>query len=116
MQLSNEISALHSKRRACPGGQPGFAKQYNYYLFMPHAGAKRTRTFSLDPEVLSEVERTKGEESASERVNYLLKWTLELERKMARAREAAEFFATVPDEGQVRRACQEASLKTWSRE
>jgi len=83
---------------------------------MPLAGVKKTRTFSLDPEVLSEVERTKGEGSASERVNYLLKWALEMERKAALARESAEFFATVPEEEQARRAFQDASLKTWARE
>ena len=83
---------------------------------MPHVGLKRTRTFSLDPEVLSEVERTKGEGSASERVNYLLKWALEMERKAALAREAAEFFASAPEDREVGRAFQKASVKTWARE
>ena len=34
---------------------------------------RKIRSFSLDPTVLSELERTKGSVSASERVNQLLK-------------------------------------------
>jgi hypothetical protein len=44
------------------------------------SAVRKTRTFSLDPDILSEVERTKGQASASERVNHLLKYALELER------------------------------------
>ncbi len=79
-------------------------------------GLRKTRSFSLDPDVLSEVERTRGQASASERVNHLLKYALELERKAKLCQEAAEFFGTAPDNREERRAFQKAALKTWTRE
>lgn len=80
------------------------------------AAVRKTRTFSLDPDVLAEVERTKGHASASERVNHLLKSALELERKASLYEEVAQFFNTAPDDREERRAFQKANLRTWTRE
>jgi hypothetical protein len=77
---------------------------------------RKTRSFSLDPDVLSEVERTKGSSSASERVNQLLKYALETESKASLYQEAAEFFDSALEDRQERRAFQKANLKSWSRE
>ena len=77
---------------------------------------RKTRSFSLDQEVLSEVERTKGDVSASERVNQLLKCALETERKASLYQEAAQFFSSTPDDRPERRAFQKAGLKSWSRQ
>jgi hypothetical protein len=77
---------------------------------------RTTRSFSLDPEVVSEIERTKGQVSASERVNQLLKYALETERKASLSEEAAHFFKGAPGGRKERRAFQRASLKTWARE
>ncbi len=77
---------------------------------------RKTRSFSLDPELLSEIERTKGHDSASQRVNALLKYALAMERKATLREEAAQFFASTSDVRQERRAFQRASLKTWGRE
>ncbi len=77
---------------------------------------RKPRSFSLDPDVLNEVERTKGGTSASERVNQLLKKALELERRANLANEAAEFFENAPDDREERRAFQRANIKTWIRE
>ncbi|HUK43126.1 MAG TPA: hypothetical protein VLW48_01660 [Candidatus Bathyarchaeia archaeon] len=76
---------------------------------------RKTRSFSLDPDVLREVDRTKGQDSASERVNSLLKYALEMERKASLDQEASEFFAHAPDDREERRAFQKANLKTWTR-
>jgi hypothetical protein len=78
---------------------------------------RKTRSFSLDPQVLAEVERTKGSASASERVNQLLKYALETERKASLYQEAAQFFSSAPppDDRPERRAFQKAGLKSWSR-
>jgi hypothetical protein len=78
--------------------------------------ARKPRSFSLDPDVLEEVERTKGDTSASERVNQLLKRALELERKASLSNEAAQFFQAVPEDREERRAFQRAGIKTWTRE
>jgi len=77
---------------------------------------RKTRSFSLDPDVLTEVERTKGQASASERVNQLLKYALEMERKASLYQEAADFFSSAPDDREERRVFQKANLRTWARE
>lgn len=77
------------------------------------SGTRKTRSFSLDPEVISQVERTKGDGSASERVNQLLKYGLEMERRALLFEEAAQFFSTAPDDREERRAFQKANLRTW---
>lgn len=77
---------------------------------------RKTRSFSLDQDVLSEVERTKGDTSASERVNQLLKYALETERKASLYQEAAQFFGDGAKDRQERRVFQKAGIKSWSRE
>lgn len=75
------------------------------------------KTFSLEKEVLKEIERTKGLVSTSERVNHLLKLALESERLQSLHYEAAEFFSTVSDEDNKGRAAfQAASVKSLARE
>ncbi len=66
--------------------------------------------------MLHEVDRTRGRASVSERVNRLLKYALEMERKASLDEEAAQFFASAPDDREERRAYQKANLKTWARE
>lgn len=79
-------------------------------------GAARTiRTFSIDRGLLKEVERTKGSESTSERVNRLLKAGLEAERRESLDKEAKAFFKSHKDT-KSRRAFQSASLKSLTRE
>jgi len=77
---------------------------------------RKTRSFSLDSDLLAELDRTKGAGSASERVNQLLKLALETERKADLSREAQEFFNHAPDDRQERRAFQKANLKMLTRE
>jgi hypothetical protein len=77
---------------------------------------RKTRSYSLDPELVLEIQRTKGQASASERVNQLLSYALEMERKASLAQEAAEFFADTPKDRQERRSFQKASLKSWARQ
>lgn len=80
--------------------------------------AKRTtRTFSVEKEILKEVERTRGSVSASERVNQLLKTGLDAERRESLHAEASRFFATESkDDSKARRAFQSASIKSMTRE
>ncbi len=76
---------------------------------------RKTRSFSLDPDVLSQVDRTKGSASASERVNHLLKYALEMESKADLFEEAARFFDAAPDQREERRAFQRAAVRSWAR-
>ncbi len=80
------------------------------------SAVRKIQSYSLDPEVVAEVERTKGNASASERVNRLLKYALEMERKASLHQEVARFFGTVPDDREERRAFQKANRRTWARE
>ena len=77
---------------------------------------KATKTFSLDRDILASVKRTKGTASESERVNQLLRTALDLERKASRDREAADFFASAPNDRKERRAFQKATLNALARE
>jgi len=67
--------------------------------------------------VLAVVERTKGDRSASERVNELLKLALKLERRDELEHEAALFYSTTsPKATQEERAFAKASLRTFTRD
>ena len=81
----------------------------------PRSKPRKTHSYSLDPGIVSEIQRTKGQASASERVNQLLSYALEMERKANLSQEAAGFFADAPNDRQERRAFQKASLKSWAR-
>jgi hypothetical protein len=75
------------------------------------------KTFTIEESVLAIVERTKGDRSASERVNELLKRALELERREELEREAALFYsATNQKNRQEERAFQKASLRSLTRD
>jgi hypothetical protein len=75
------------------------------------------KTFTVEESLLSIVERTKGDRSASERVNELLKLALKLERDDELEREAALFYSnTSPKERQEERAFQKASLRSLTRD
>ncbi len=76
---------------------------------------RKTRTFSLDEEVLDSVETTKGQQSASERVNSLLKFALRLERKAALNAEAMAFYSD-PEEQEEREAFRNASISSVTRD
>ncbi len=84
--------------------------------FVMSTAVRKTRSFSLEPDVLAQVEQTKGTGSASERVNNLLKLALETKRKADLWREAEQFFSAAPDDRRERRAFQKASLRTLTRE
>jgi hypothetical protein len=66
--------------------------------------------------VLAQVKRTRGSLSESERVNRLLRFALDLERRAALEQEVADFFAAAPDDRAARRAFQSASLKSLARD
>jgi len=80
------------------------------------AATRTTRSFSLETDVLKEVERTKGDASTSERVNNLLKVGLEIERRQCLHTEAAAFFSHDADDRATRLAFQEASLRAITRD
>lgn len=85
---------------------------YSHSIYMRIA-----KTFTVEESVLSMVERTKGDRSASERVNELLKLALKLERHDELEREAALFYSnTRHQDRQEERAFQEASLRSLSRD
>ncbi len=73
------------------------------------------KTISLDTGVLEEVERTRGKNSTSQRINDLLKAGLAAERELLLEREAAEFFSSDSDRPE-RRAFQAASIRSLSRD
>lgn len=78
---------------------------------------RMARSFTLEREVSEYVTRTKGEHSASERVNQLLKRAMQQERYAKLEAEAQEFFASVKDsERKETRAFQSASIRSITRD
>ena len=76
---------------------------------------KINKSFSLDRELVEQLERTQGTLSASERVNALLKIALEVEQDRTLEDEAQRFFASAgKDPG--RKAFHDATLRSLARE
>ena len=59
---------------------------------------KMAKSYSLDPETVEYVEKTKGRLSASERVNQLLRRAIMAEQYQLLEQEAAVFFSSVSAE------------------
>ena len=78
--------------------------------------SKAIKTFSLDREVLAEIKRTKGAVSESERVNTLLRFALDIEKRATLHKEAAGFFRQAPDDRKERRGYEAANLRSWARD
>src|SRR5215469_11796252 len=72
------------------------------------SATRKSRSFSFDPQLLEEVERSKGNGSASERLNHLLMRALEAERKANLSKEAEDFFQTPAKDRRERKAFQRA--------
>ena len=77
---------------------------------------KAIKTFSLDKEVLAEVKRTRGAASESERVNNLLRFALDLEKRASLHKEAAGFFRQAAEDRRERRAYEAATIASWARD
>lgn len=77
---------------------------------------KATKTFSVDKEILAEVKRTRGDLSESERVNRLLRFALDLEKRASLDREIAAFFSVDREDRAEHRAFESASQSSWARE
>ena len=75
-----------------------------------------SKSFTIEPEISSYVDETKGERSASDRVNELLRLAMLQEQYDRLAAEAAEFFADAETDRGGTKAFQTASLRTFGRD
>ena len=71
------------------------------------------KSFMVDPEINEYVDSTKGERSASERVNELLKRAILEEQYDRLEAEAAAFFTEVRSSRVETRAFQKAALRSF---
>ena len=76
---------------------------------------RNVKSFTIDPEIDEYVSATKGDRSASERVNTLLRRAILLEQLEKLESEAAAFYSTPHGRAETK-AFQKASLRTWSRD
>jgi hypothetical protein len=75
------------------------------------------KSFTIDPEVSNFVDTTRGQKSASERVNELLRRAILEEQHERLEIEAAAFFANVPKaEREEARAFRKASIRAITRD
>jgi hypothetical protein len=78
---------------------------------------REARSFTISKDILSEIARTKGNASTSERVNTLLRRALDLERQEQLELEAEEFFAGQSENSLRERAAYlKAARQTLARE
>ncbi len=78
---------------------------------------RAAKSFTIDRDTVRYLNATSRNQSASQRVNELLRRAIVAEQYDALEREAAAFFADVSDEEREEaRAFQSAALKTLSRE
>jgi hypothetical protein len=77
---------------------------------------RATQSFSLDREILAEVKRTRGTLSQSERVNRLLRFALDLERRATLERKTASFYGDAPADRTERRAFESATIESLARD
>jgi len=74
------------------------------------------KSFTIEPDINNYVDETKGDRSASERVNELLRRAMLQEQEERLAAEAAEFFAAANAGRNETEAFQKASRRTWDRD
>jgi hypothetical protein len=74
------------------------------------------KSFTIEPEINEYVDETKGERSASERVNELLRRGMIQERNERLEAEAASFFSDAEANRAETEAFQKASLLTFGRD
>jgi len=83
---------------------------------MRHA-IRTVKSYSIEPDIDQYVRSTKGKQSASERVNQLLRRAVEEEQQEALAREASAFFSKARNRRRTgARAFQKASMRTLTRD
>jgi hypothetical protein len=75
-----------------------------------------SKSFTIEPEISNYVDETKGERSASDRVNDLLRRAMIQEQYERLEAEAAEFFADGEGDRAETKAFQKASLRTFGRD
>jgi len=74
------------------------------------------KSFTIERDINSYVEETKGDRSASDRVNELLRHAIVQEQYRKLEIEAAEFFADGKADDSEAEAFRKASLRTFSRD
>lgn len=74
------------------------------------------KSFTIETEINDYLERTKGDRSASERVNELLRRAMIQEQYQRLEIEAAEFFADLKTEDSETSAFRKASLRTFRKD
>jgi hypothetical protein len=74
------------------------------------------KSFTIEPELSSYVDETKGDRSASDRVNELLRRAMLEEQYERLAAEAAEFFAAAQTDRAETKEFQKATLRTFGRD
>ncbi len=77
---------------------------------------RQPRSYSIDPDLHTYIAETKGDRSASERVNELLKLAIEQEELQALERDASKFFANPKNhDRQSARAFQRSAIRVQKR-
>jgi hypothetical protein len=74
------------------------------------------KSFTIEPDINDYVDETKGDRSASDRVNELLRRAILQERYDRLEAEAADFFAGAKADRSETKSLQKAALRTLARD
>ncbi|HXL23750.1 MAG TPA: hypothetical protein VOA78_14905 [Candidatus Dormibacteraeota bacterium] len=77
---------------------------------------RKAKSFTIEEDLDAYVAETKGERSASERVNELLRLAMLQEQYEQLSAEAAAFFANAKGDRRAEKAFQKESLRTFGRD
>jgi molecular chaperone GrpE (heat shock protein) len=75
-----------------------------------------SKSFTIEPDISNYVDETKGQQSASDRVNELLRLAMVQEQYQRLEAEAAEFFSDAQTDRSETKDFQKASLRTLGRD
>lgn len=75
-----------------------------------------SKSFTIEPDISNYVDETKGQQSASDRVNELLRLAIVQEQYQRLEAEAAEFFSDVQTDRSETKDFQKVSLRTLGRD
>jgi hypothetical protein len=87
-----------------------------YRMMYKRIYMRLAKSFTIEADISNYVDETKGQRSASERVNELLRLAILRERHDKLEAEAAEYFAKSKADRSETKALQKAALKTFRRD
>jgi hypothetical protein len=116
MRRCSTARAMRKTEAWSTGTHLDLSMRMYYLIFYMRTTARLPKSFTIEADLNTYVDETKGDRSASERVNELLRLAMIQEQFDRLEAEAAEFFADGKSDRAETRAFQKESLRTFGRD